>query len=332
MDIQLSVVIPCYNEEGVLFELRRRLLPICEAEARGPFEIILVDDGSQDRTREIIRDFQAKDGRFVGVLLSRNHGHQLALTAGLALARGQRIFIIDADLQDPPELLSEMMKEMNRGFDVVYGQRLTRSGESAFKKFSASAFYRILNSLTEIKIPLDTGDFRLMSRRALEVVNNMPEQHRFIRGMVSWVGFKQTSVKFHREERFAGQTKYPLRKMVRFALDAITSFSVTPLRLASLVGVACAGLAIFVSIGVLISWVAGATVQGWASTMIMMLFMSGVQLIMIGLLGEYVGRMYIQSKQRPLFIIEEIIRNDESYDPNAQQLRADEHIDFERTE
>ena len=317
LPIKLSVVIPCYNEEEVLAELRRRILPVCQAAARGPFEVILIDDGSKDRTREIIREFQSQDIRFVGVFLSRNHGHQLALSAGLTIARGERIFIIDADLQDPPELLTEMMEKMDEGYDVVYGQRISRSGESAFKKASASAFYRVLNALTEVEIPLDTGDFRLMSRRVLNVLNTMPEQHRFVRGMISWTGFKQTPVRYHREERFAGITKYPLRKMVRFALDAISSFSITPLRLASVIGIACAGISLFVSIAVLISWIFGSTVQGWASTMIMMLFIGGVQLIMIGLLGEYVGRMYIQSKQRPLFIIEEIVREEPADDKRA---------------
>ena len=233
---KVSVVSPCYNEEESLHELYRRLTEVCEAEVGDDYEIVLVDDGSSDKTRPIIREFCDSDSHVVGVLLSKNHGHQLALSAGLQACLGERVLIIDADLQDPPELLGDMNKLMDEGADVVYGQRRSRQGESQIKKVTALAFYRLLNSLVETKIPLDTGDFRLMSRRAVDELNLMPEHNRFIRGMVSWIGFRQVPLLYDREERFAGETKYPLRKMIRFAIDAISGFSIVPLRLASYLG------------------------------------------------------------------------------------------------
>ncbi|HEY4123864.1 MAG TPA: glycosyltransferase family 2 protein, partial [Rhizomicrobium sp.] len=232
----LSAVVPCYNEEAGLAELVKRLSAACTAAAGSNHEIVLVNDGSSDGTwAEIVRlsqDFP----QIVGVNLARNHGHQLALTAGLFLARGERVFIIDADLQDPPELLAEMMATLDAGSDVAYGQRIQRDGETWFKKSSASAFYRLLRRLTDAPIPADTGDFRLITRQVLDVLLNMPEQHRFVRGMVAWIGFRQTAVRYRRDPRFAGTTKYPLRKMVIFAMDAITGFSVAPLRLSLYLG------------------------------------------------------------------------------------------------
>ena len=304
----LSAVVPCYNEEAVLDELLRRLTAACEKAVGREFEIILVDDGSQDTTREKMRRAQAEDPRIVTVILSRNHGHQLALTAGLSLARGVRVFVLDADLQDPPELLAPMMARMDEGFDVVYGQRCSRAGESAFKRASARAFYRLFNRIVGINIPVDAGDFRLMTRRVADILTAMPEQHRFIRGMVSWVGFPQTGFPYDRDPRFAGETKYPLRKMVLFALDAITGFSVLPLRLATILGFAFSGFSALYGIFVLIAWMGGAVIPGWTSLTLLVLLLGGVQLIMVGILGEYMGRLYAQSKGRPLFIIEEIIR------------------------
>lgn len=304
----VSVVVPCYNEELVLNLLLTRLVAACKKVVGDNFEIILVDDGSNDRTREMMREAHIKDPRIAAILLSRNHGHQLALTAGLSVVRGNRIFILDADLQDPPELLEPMMARMDQGFDVVYGKRRTRANETLFKRVSASAFYRLLDRIVDVKIPLDTGDFRLISRRVADVLTAMPEQHRFIRGMVSWVGFAQTAFLYDREERYAGETKYPLRKMLLLAVDAITGFSVVPLRLASALGLLVSILALLLAVIFFFAWAAGTVVPGWTSLSLIVLLLGGVQLTEVGILGEYVGRLYMQSKQRPIFVIEDVLR------------------------
>jgi dolichol-phosphate mannosyltransferase len=247
----------------------------------------------------------------VAVRLSRNHGHQLALTAGLSICRGERVLIIDADLQDPPELLPEMMRVMDGGADVVYGQREARRGESAFKRATAGAFYRVLERLTDVPIPRDTGDFRLVSRRALDVLLVMPEQHRFVRGMVSWIGFRQVPLRYVRDPRATGETKYPLRRMLRFAADAITSFSVRPLRLSAYAGALCA----FASLGLLlftvVAWRNDRTVRGWASLMCVVLLLGAVQLLVLGMIGEYLGRLFLEAKRRPLFVVDEVLRGRE---------------------
>jgi len=233
---ELSVVVPVFNEEAGLDALLARTIPVCQAEFGASFEIVLVDDGSTDRSWPIIAAHADASPHVVGVKLSRNYGHQLALTAGLKLARGDYVFVLDADLQDPPELLPQMLAKAREGYDVVYGQRVARAGETAFKKASASAFYRLLSSLVDVSIPRDTGDFRLMTHRVVAHFNAMPERFRFVRGMVGWLGFRQVAIQYERDRRFAGETHYPLRKMVRFAADAITSFSIIPLRFASLLG------------------------------------------------------------------------------------------------
>ncbi|MFM1814462.1 MAG: hypothetical protein RLZ98_1157 [Pseudomonadota bacterium] len=306
--LKLSVVIPCYNEQEVLEELRRRLVPVCEQVAGNDFEIVLIDDGSSDRTRSMMKRFQSEDPRFVAVLLARNHGHQLALSAGLAVARGDRILVIDADLQDPPELLPGMVQKMDEGYDVVYGQRRSRRGETRFKRFTASLFYRFLDRITDIKIPVDTGDFRLMSRRVLNILVQMPEQHRFIRGMISWIGYPQFAYEYDRDERFAGETKYPLWRMIRLALDAITGFSVVPLKIATWLGFAVAILSALLGVYVLASYLLGGAVPGWTSMSLIVLIVGGAQLFVLGIVGEYLGRLYMQSKGRPLFVIESILR------------------------
>lgn len=306
----LSVVAPCYNEEDGLHELHRRLSAVCKSVVAMDFEIILVDDGSKDRTRAIIGELCDADPRVTGVFLSRNHGHQLALTAGLNVCNGERILVIDADLQDPPELLGDMMKMMDEGADVVYGQRIARDGESAFKKITASAFYRILESMVDVKIPPDTGDFRLMSRRVLDELNRLPEYNRFIRGLVSWIGFKQVPILYHRQARFAGATHYPLGAMIRFAIDAITGFSTVPLRIATYLGFAGALVGVFFMGWTVYSYVTGITVQGWTTLMAPILILGSTQLLVLGVIGEYLGRLYMQSKNRPLYIIDEIRRRD----------------------
>jgi glycosyltransferase involved in cell wall biosynthesis len=308
---RLSVVSPCFNEQESLGELCKRLTGVCEAEVGDDYEIVLVEDGSTDATRSLISKICERDPHFVGVFLSRNHGHQLALSAGLQACRGERILIIDADLQDPPELLGDMMRMMDdKGADVVYGQRRERRGESPFKRLTAHLFYRLLNSLVDVKIPVDTGDFRLMNRRTLDELNRMPEQHRFIRGMVSWIGFCQLPLTYERQERFGGETKYPFRKMLRFAVDAISGFSIVPLRIATYLGFICSLLGVFFLGYTAYSYLTGIAIQGWTTLMAVVLILGSGQLLVLGVLGEYLGRLYMQSKNRPLFIIQEIVRGE----------------------
>jgi dolichol-phosphate mannosyltransferase len=303
MTVKLSVVAPCYNEEAVLDEFYRRVSAACESVAGSDFELILVNDGSSDRTWSIIEGLADKDTRIMGVHLFRNHGHQLAVTAGLSLTSGERVLLIDADLQDPPELLHQMMAVMDQGADVVYGKRESRTGETAFKLATASVFYRILNTLSSVPIPRDTGDFRLMSRTVADILNGMPEHHRFIRGMVSWIGGKQVEFPYAREARFAGSTKYPLRKMLAFAVDAITSFSTAPLRAAVWLGLSTAGVAFLLLIYALVQWFTGHVVPGWASSLASTALFSGIQLVVLGVIGEYLGRVVEEVKRRPLFTI-----------------------------
>ena len=303
---RLSVVIPCYREAEGLVELHRRVTLAAERVAGQDFELVLINDGSPDATWAGICGLAALDARVVGVNLSRNYGHQLALSAGLSVARGQRIFMLDADLQVPPELLPEMMRALDVGADVAYGQRTAREGETVFKRASAALFYRTLRRLTDVNIPEDTGDFRLMSRRVLDVLNGMPESHRFVRGMVSWIGYRQVPIPYERQARTTGTSSYPLRKMLRLATDAITSFSTRPLRLASILGLTFAALGGLGVIASLIAWAAGATVAGWTSVMVIMLSLGGLQLAVLGIIGEYLGRLYMEAKRRPLYIIDEV--------------------------
>jgi glycosyltransferase involved in cell wall biosynthesis len=308
--LRLSIVVPCFNEIAVLPALRARLMAACQEAVGEDFEIVLVDDGSTDGTRTLIAAYHSEDPRVVGVLLSRNHGQQLALAAGLAFSRGERVLIIDADLQDPPELLTQMMARMDQGFDVVYGRRRSRAGETRFKTGSAHLFYRVMRGASNVEIAADSGDFRLLSRRVVDILRRMPEEHRFLRGMVSWIGFAQSAFDYDRAPRLAGETKYPLRKMLRLAADALTGFSTLPLRLATYAGFCFAGLGVLTMLYVLGSWFAGLAVQGWASIMATMLIIGSVQLIVIGILGEYIGRLYMQSKARPLFIVDQVLRDE----------------------
>jgi polyisoprenyl-phosphate glycosyltransferase len=305
----LSVIVPCYNEAAVLRATHERLSRTLGSLPDIEFEIIFVDDGSADDTFHLLIGLQASDGRVRVVRLSRNFGHQVAVTAGLAEASGDAIVIIDADLQDPPEVIPEMLDLWNAGNDVVYGSRVTREGESRFKLWTAKAFYRMINRLSDTEIPLDTGDFRLVDRKVAEVLLAMPERGRFLRGMVSWVGFRQTPVFYKREPRHAGKSKYPLLKMIRFAMDGIVSFSILPLRLAAFTGlaaiwIALAGivLAVVVRIFALYDLQLG---RGWASLFVAISFMGGVQLLCLGLIGEYLGRIYTEVKQRPLYAVRE---------------------------
>ena len=303
----LSIVVPCYNEAACLGLLHARIGAAARAAVGDSYEIVLVNDGSRDASWPTMQALAAGDPHLVAVNLSRNHGHQLALTAGLDLCSGEQILIIDADLQDPPELLSDMRATMAaEGADVVYAVRRKREGETIFKKLTAAAFYRVLDRVTDTPIPLDTGDFRLMSRRALDALLAMPEQARFIRGMVAWVGFRQVPFLYDRAERHAGESKYPLSKMVRFALDAVTGFSTAPLRFASHLGLALTGATLLTLVYVAWSWLMGTTIQGWTSLMLVVLFMGAMQMFVLGMIGEYLGRLYVESKRRPLYLVADI--------------------------
>jgi polyisoprenyl-phosphate glycosyltransferase len=306
---RLSAVVPCNNEASVLPELYRRLSAACAA-AAPDYELVFVNDGSSDDSWPLLASFGERDPHVVCVNLSRNHGHQLSLSAGLAICRGERILIMDADLQDPPELLGEMMTLMNEGADVVFGQREKRDGESLFKRATAYLFYRLLNLLSDQHIPEDAGDFRLITRRVLDAFNAMPENHRFVRGMISWVGFRQVALPYRRSPRLAGKTKYGITKMARFALDAVTSFSIKPLRLALYAGVLLSLLSFCLVISVVWAYLAGDTVRGWTSLVALVLLLAAVQFLFLGLIGEYLGRLYIESKRRPLYMVQEMIRGD----------------------
>lgn len=303
----LSVVIPCYNEAECLEALHARVSAAAHAAVGSDHEIVLVNDGSRDASWEVMQRLSAADPRLVAVNLSRNHGHQLALTAGLDLCAGEQILIIDADLQDPPELLSDMRAVMAvEGADVVYAVRRKREGETFFKKVTAAAFYRVLDRVTDTPIPLDTGDFRLMSRRALDALLSLPEQARFIRGMVAWVGFRQVPLPYDRHERHAGETKYPLSKMLRFAFDAVTGFSTAPLRWASHIGIALFFLSFLLLIYIAVGFFTGSAVQGWTSLMLITVFLGAVQMLVLGMIGEYLGRLYVESKRRPLYLVADV--------------------------
>jgi len=299
-------VVPCFQEAAGLAELWRRVSAVCSG-LTNAYELVLVNDGSTDGTWPEMQRIAAQDPHVVAIDLSRNQGHQLALSAGLAHCTGERVLILDADLQDPPELLADMMALCDQGADVVYGQRRTRTGESAFKRFSAFLFYRILNWMADQHIPEDTGDFRLITRRVLDVIKSMPENPRFLRGMVSWAGFRQVPLLYDRAPRFSGQTNYTTRKMLRFALDAVTSFSVRPLRLAFYAGAWLCGAAILLLGYSLYAYLEDATIRGWTSLMAVMLIFVACQFLFLGLIGEYVGRIYTEVKRRPLFVVREII-------------------------
>ena len=310
MSVELSVIVPCYNEDAVLAECQRRIAGVLDGMGV-EYECLYIDDGSRDSTWLHLRRMQAESaGRVVAVSLSRNFGHQPAVSAGLTLARGKAIVIIDADMQDPPELIPEMVKLWREGNDVVYGVRESRDGESHFKLITARLFYRLINRLSDVEIPADTGDFRLIDRRAVDAILSMPERHRLLRGICSWVGFVQVPFPYKRAARFAGTTKYPFKKMLALALDGIISFSVVPLRLLTIGGMLTALLSLA---GILYALIARTLthhwVQGWATLFIGLLFFSGMQMICLGIMGEYIGRIYTEVKQRPLFVIRDVVRS-----------------------
>jgi dolichol-phosphate mannosyltransferase len=303
MKITYSIIAPIYNEIDNLPELYRRVKEVMDSSGE-PWELILVDDGSTDGSTERIRELAQKDKIVRPVIFARNFGHQVAITAGWDYARGDAIVIIDADLQDPPEVILELAKKWKEGYEVVYAVRGEREGESWFKKFTAAMFYRLIYSITDVKIPVDTGDFRLMDRKVVDVLKLMKERHRFPRGMSAWVGFKQVGVTYKRAARVAGVTKYPFRKMLKLALNAITGFSYFPLQVATYFGFFSAGIAILaIPVVIYMRMMGSGAFFGQATTLIAVLFLGGAQLISLGILGEYVGRLYDEAKGRPLYIV-----------------------------
>ena len=322
--VLLSVVVPCYNEEPVIGETHRRLVKALEEAIESErFEIVYVDDGSCDRTARLLGEIQARDARVRVLCLSRNFGHQIAVSAGLEHTAGACVVIIDADLQDPPEVIGEMYARWREGFQVVYGLRTERAGETRFKLWTAKLFYRLMNRLSGVEIPPDAGDFRLLDRRVVEALLAMPERDRYLRGMVSWVGFRQAPVRYSRAPRYAGSSKYPLLRMLRFAADAVVSFSFTPLRLAMWMGFFAIAMAFA---GIVYAFVIrffldpSHWVRGWTSIFVAALFMGGVQLVSLGIIGEYIGRIYGEVKQRPLYFVRERL----GFDHAKEQKRVDD--------
>ncbi len=311
----ISIVVPCLDEEEVLAETLDRLDRMSRLPPDCDFEFIFVDDGSSDATMVLLRQAAARDNRVRVIGFARNFGQQIAVSAGIDRARGDAVVLMDADLQDPPEVVAEMIACWRTGFDVVYGTRRSRRHDGPLKRITASGFYKVINRLSEVPIPRDTGDFRLMSRPVVEVLRRMPERHRFLRGMVAWAGFRQTALSYDRPERFAGKTKYPLRKMMRYAADGILSFSTRPLQMSIALGLMSAFLAL-VGIGyaLFMRIFTSTWVEGWTALMIAVLFLGGVQLLSLGILGEYVGRIYSEVQRRPLYVVRETVGFDDAGD------------------
>lgn len=302
--IRYSLVVPLYNEEAVIEACHKRLLSVMES-LHEPWEIIYVNDGSRDRTGLLVRDLCRTDSRVKLITFSRNFGHQAAITAGMDHAAGDAVIIIDADLQDPPELILEMAERWKEGYDVVYGHRVARLGESAGKKLSARLYYRFLRRLTDVDIPVDVGDFRLIDAKVCQALSCMPEHNRYVRGLISWLGFRQTSVDYVRAPRYAGETKYPFRKMIKLAVDGITSFSYKPLKTGIGLGMALSICSFCFLLFVFIARLFDLVVMepGYASLMCVILFFFGIMLIMLGIIGEYIGRIFEEVKRRPLYVI-----------------------------
>jgi len=314
--ILCSVIVPMYNEEEVITETYTRLTKVMDGIGEN-YEIIFINDGSRDNTGAIIREFCKNNKRIKMIDFARNFGHQIAITAGMDYAAGECMVIIDGDLQDPPELIPDMIKIWRDGYDVVYGKRKSRQGETFFKKITARAYYRILRGLTNVDIPVDTGDFRLIDRKVSEALKQLPERSRYVRGLMSWVGFKQTAIEFERSERFAGETKYPLKKMLKLAMDGIMSFSYKPLKLASYIGAILSGISFLYLIIVVIQklFFPETSQSGWTSLIAVSLFFNGIILLMLGIIGEYIGRIYEEAKGRPLYIISELKNMEERIGP-----------------
>jgi dolichol-phosphate mannosyltransferase len=302
-NVRYTIIVPVYNEEAVIQESYRRLTRVMESTGE-PYELLFINDGSEDRTAEMIEGFAEKNECVKLLDFSRNFGHQIAITAGIDYASGDAIVIIDADLQDPPELIPKMIEKWQEGYEVVYAKRSQRKGETLFKKWTAALFYRLIGAMAEVNIPHDTGDFRLMDRKVCDAMQSIREKNRFVRGLVSWVGFRQTAIEYVREERYAGETKYPLKKMLRFSMDGITSFSYKPLKMATYLGFVVSSVSfvyLIVSLGQKIFTTS--TMAGWSALIACLMLLNGVILIFIGILGEYIGRIYDETKNRPLYIL-----------------------------
>ncbi len=305
--ILCSIIVPMYNEEDVIPETYRRLTNVMDA-LNENYEIIFINDGSRDNTKAMLSELCKSDSHIKMIDFARNFGHQIAITAGMDYAAGECMVIIDGDLQDPPELIPEMIKIWQSGYDIVYGKRISRQGETLFKKFTAKVYYRLLGKLTDVDIPVDTGDFRLIDRKVCEALKQLPERSRYVRGLMSWVGFKQIAIEFERNERFAGETKYPLKKMLKLAMDGIMSFSYKPLKFASYIGTFISLISFVYLIFVLLQKLIfpESAQSGWASIIAVSLFFNGIILLMLGIIGEYIGRIYDEAKGRPLYIISEL--------------------------
>jgi glycosyltransferase involved in cell wall biosynthesis len=306
-----SVVAPVFNEAETLPHFYDRVVAVMQ-ELDEPFELLLVDDGSSDASRDVLRTLHARDHRVRVVSFSRNFGHQMAISAGLDHARGCAVIILDSDLQDPPEVIPQLIERWKAGAEVVYAQRAAREGETRFKLLTAALFYQLIGSITAIDIPQDTGDFRLLDRTVVDTLVTMREQHRFMRGLSAWVGFRQEAVPYHRQERYAGTTKYPLRAMVRFSIDAITSFSHVPLQLATSLGFLLAGISLAGIVIATVLRLVNHAIVGQASTLILVLLIGGVQLIFLGVIGEYLGRIYDEVRARPLYVVRDVLESTDS--------------------
>ncbi|MEI6579311.1 MAG: glycosyltransferase family 2 protein [Eubacteriales bacterium] len=301
--MQYSVIVPLYNEELVILETYKRIKCVMDS-TKESYEIIFINDGSRDKTALLAKKICSNDSNIKLLSFSRNFGHQVAITAGMDCAAGNAIIVIDADLQDPPEVMLEMFEKWKDGFEVVYGKRVKRKGDSLFKKITAKIFYRALNTMTDVEIPVDVGDFRLIDRKVCDALKSMPERNRYVRGLIGWLGFRQIGVDFVREERFAGETKYPFKKMMKFAIDAITSFSYKPLRIATIMGLFVSFLSFSYLIIVLYEAIfTSSTIVGWSSIIAVSLFLNGAILVILGIIGEYIGRIYDEAKGRPIYII-----------------------------
>ncbi len=311
---KISVVVPMYYEEEVAKECYTRLKGVLDKIENYSYEIIFVNDGSKDKTLEILKDIAKEDENSKIISFARNFGHQCAVTAGLRYVTGDAIVIIDADLQDPPELIPEMLKLWEDGNDVIYGKRKSREGESRFKLLTASMFYKTLNELSDVEIPKDTGDFRLVDRKVVDVINSLPEHNKFLRGLFSWVGFKQKAYEYERKERYAGKTKYPLKKMLKLAQDGIFSFSIKPLKIVGAMGILSVVISIIILLYAILSYIFNWNnlTAGWTSLMVTMTFLSGMILISLWMIGEYIGRIYDETKRRPEYIIEKTFNVDEN--------------------
>ena len=306
---KISIVIPMYYEEEVAEECYKRITEVLKRVEDYDYELICVNDGSKDRTLSILEELASKDERLKVISFSRNFGHQCAVTAGLKYVTGDCAVIIDADMQDPPELIPDMLKLWEAGNEVIYGKRKTRDGETFFKLFTAKMFYKILNALSDVEIPKDTGDFRLVDKKVIDVINSMPEHNKFLRGLWGWIGFKQVAFEYERKDRFAGKTKYPLKKMLKLASDGIIGFSTKPLKLVGGLGIISIFLSFVILIYAILSFVFrwNNLTSGWASIMVAITFFSGVQLLSIWIMSEYIGRIYDESKSRPQYIIDKVI-------------------------